>query len=354
MYRKFSPLFITFPVFILILVILGQVITGFDSKLIVSRAVTLQFLPKPPTVERIFDQDHYWVATLSAQRVRTLIATGDVIPARSVNWQTVKFNNFNWPYEKTANILRSADLTFINLEAPLLKNCFPTQEGMVFCGDEKNVEGLIYAGVDVANLANNHAGNYGMDGILATSDLLARNNILATGILGPVITDVRGLRFAFLGYNDVGVLIDAEKMKQEISQAKQNSDVVVVAIHWGTEYTSQPDARQRTLARLAIDKGADLIIGNHPHWIQPVEIYHNKLITYAHGNFVFDQMWSQETEEGVVGKYTFYDDKLIDVEFLPVQIENYGQPNFLAGKEKQAVLDEMRQESFNLLSGGLN
>jgi poly-gamma-glutamate synthesis protein (capsule biosynthesis protein) len=96
---------------------------------------------------------------------------------------------------------------------------------------------------------------------------------------------------------------------------------------------------------LAIDAGADLVIGNHPHWIQPVELYNGKLITYAHGNFVFDQEWSLETKQGVVGRYTFYDTQLVDVEFLPVLIENYGQPHFLMGAEKQFILDHMYSES---------
>ena len=314
------------------------------------------FTPSFPTLNQIFQDDHTWIATLSAERTRTLIATGDVIPARSVNFQATQRNNFKWSFEKTADILRSADLTLINLESPLINDCLLTNEGMIFCGDPRHLEGLKYAGVDVANLANNHLGNYEEKGIQSTINLLKTADILSTGTLETIIKDIRGVRFAFLGYNEIGhsepmlSWVDKEKITQEIKEAKQRTDIIIVSFHWGIEYTDQPTKRQQDLAYLAIDAGADLIIGNHPHWIQPVEIYKDKLITYAHGNFIFDQMWSEKTKQGVVGYYTFYDDQLIDVEFLPILIEDYGQPYFLEGEAKQSILEEMKNASFNLSS----
>ena len=262
------------------------------------------FNPSLPSINKIFADNHTWTATLSSQKLRTMIATGDVIPARSVNFQALKHKDFNWPYLKTASVIRNADITFINLETPLIKNCPITQTGMIFCGDQRNVEGLEYAGVDVASLANNHAGNYGAEGVKATKDLLNENGILVTGIDRTVIKDIRRVRFAFLGYNDItkpqpGISnADEEKIKQEIAGIRQQADIVVVAYHWGVEYRSQPDERQKYLGRLAIDAGADLVIGNHPHWIQPIELYKDKLIAYAHGNFVFDQTFSKETQQG--------------------------------------------------------
>jgi poly-gamma-glutamate synthesis protein (capsule biosynthesis protein) len=102
------------------------------------------------------------------------------------------------------------------------------------------------------------------------------------------------------------------------------------------------------LAHAAIDAGADFIIGNHPHWVQGVEIYKGKWITYAHGNFIFDQMWSYETRVGVIGKYTFYDDTLIGVEFIPIRIDNYAQPNPMTGQERQDTLDIMKKDTADL------
>jgi poly-gamma-glutamate synthesis protein (capsule biosynthesis protein) len=313
------------------------------------------FIPNLPSIDQIFSDNHTWIATLSAQRLRTVIATGDVIPARSVNSKVLQFKDFNWPYLETAHVTRNADIALINLETPLIKNCPPTQTGMIFCGDERNVEGLVYAGVDVASLANNHVGNYGIQAVQETTNLLNENGILVTEVDGPVIKDIRGIKFAFLGYNDIskpqpGVSnVDGGKIKQEIAQARQKADIVVVIYHWGVEYRNQPDERQKYLGHLAIDAGADLVIGNHPHWIQPVEIYKDKLITYAHGNFVFDQMWSEKTKEGVIGKYTFYGDKLIDVEFIPIKIIDFGQPNLITDpRTRMSILNDMKEQTLKL------
>lgn len=307
-----------------------------------------------PSIESIFSPDHSWIATLAAERKRTILVTGDVIPARVVNIQATKFNNYLWPFEKTADVVKDADLTFIDLETPIIKNCPLINDGFKFCGNARHVEGLVYAGVDVATLANNHIGNFGEEAISETVSILESNGIAVTGQHQPLIKDIRGVTFAFLGYNDIGYtpasISDAEeeKIKREITKARQQADVIIVQYHWGEEYRSQPDDRQKYLGKFTIDAGADLVIGNHPHWIQPVEMYKNKLITYAHGNFVFDQEWSIETKQGVVGRYTYFDDQLIDIEYLPIQIENYGQPYFLKGERKQKILDHMKSESVKL------
>jgi len=115
-------------------------------------------------------------------------------------------------------------------------------------------------------------------------------------------------------------------VKKGIFEAKKEADIVIVSMSWGVEYTDKPSDRQIALAHLAIDSGADLIIGNHPHWIQSDEQYNNTYIKYAHGNLVFDQMWSEETKKGVIGKYTFENGKLINKEFIPIYIKDYGQP----------------------------
>ncbi len=309
------------------------------------KVIPKQFTPTLPTIEKIFSDNHSWVATISAQQITTIIATGDVIPARAVNYQTITRHDSTWPYLKTAAVTNNSDITFINLESPLIDSCPVTQEGMIFCGDARNMAGLLFAGADVASLANNHISNYGLTGIQNTIKLLNSNGILTTGINGPVIKNIKGVKFAFLGYDYIGSHPEETKIIKEISDAKKQADVVIVTFHWGTEYTSQPNNRQKYLGHLAVDAGADLIIGNHPHWIQPIEIYKGKLITYAHGNFVFDQMWSQKTREGVVGRYTFFGKDLIDVEFMPVQIDDYGQPHFVENPQKQSILDDMKTQS---------
>lgn len=355
-FSKYYKILLLLVVLLIIAFFINSYNTGVISFLQTKFTKKALYSPNTPPIDKIFAENHTWVATLSAQNIRVLIATGDIIPARSVNSGVINRNNPLWPYEKVGNFFKTVkhDIVFINLEAPFVKNCPVVNEGMIFCSDVKNIDGLKHINTSVANLANNHLGNYGIDGINSTKEILQKANIKFSGTSEPVFVNIRGLNFAFLGYNDVGpkesgiTFADKDLIQKEIKEAREKSDIVVVAFHFGTEYQSQPDKRQIDLTHFAIDQGADLIIGNHPHWIQPIEIYKDKFITYAHGNFVFDQMWSEKTKEGVLGKYTFFDKKLIDVEFFPVKIEDYGQPYLLSGEQKKIILDEMKTESIQL------
>lgn len=188
---------------------------------------TNNYIPAGVTLDSIFSLNHSWVATLSADKITTLIATGDIIPARSVNSQTVSRNNYKWPYEKTKEIIENADISFGNLETPLIKKCPVTQEGMIFCGDVKNIEGLVFSGIDIVSLANNHASNYGEKGVIETIEELKKSGIKITGINGMETIEKNGITFAFLGYNDIsspqtGISnASFEKIKTEIAFAKK-------------------------------------------------------------------------------------------------------------------------------------
>ncbi len=283
----------------------------------------------------------------------SIIVTGDVIPARSVNSVMERKKDFLYPWGKTADFLRFSDVLFINLETPLLPVCSITDEGMKFCGSARVIEGLKYSGIKVANLANNHAGNYGEVGLQKTRELLEKNGIQIVGMEKPALIQIRDKKFGFLGYNDIekqegiGMSLASESnIASDVSKLKKETDFIIVTFHWGIEYTGSPSGRQRELAHVAIDSGADLVVGNHPHWVQGVEIYKNKFITYAHGNFIFDQMWSQETREGVVGKYIFDKFGLKDVSFYPVIIENYSQPRFAKVNEAEKILKRMKNNTF--------
>jgi poly-gamma-glutamate synthesis protein (capsule biosynthesis protein) len=289
--------------------------------------------------------------------VRTLLVTGDVIPARGVNYYQSVRHDYLWPFRPTAAYTKNADITYINLEAPLFAGCpVSPAESFTFCGDARTVNGLTYMGADVVNLANNHLSNYGAKGITAT-DLLLHQHGMQTSGLGPVaVINVRGLKFGFIGFNGVGLAIDRTALKADIVRARQLADVVVVQFHWGKEYERQPKPDPgvptpddpATIAHLSIDWGADIVIGNHPHWYQGVEVYHGKLITYAHGNFVFDQMWSEQTREGVVGTYTFLGTKLVAATWKAVRSYDYGQPEFMNAKDNAIALTTMEAASDQL------
>ncbi len=290
-------------------------------------------------------------------KIRTLLVTGDVIPARGVDYFATQRHDFLWPFRRTADYTKNADVTFINLESPLFAGC-PVNPGptFTFCGDARFVDGLTYMGADVVNMANNHTTNYGAQGVQLTEQLLQQHGMQVSGE-GPVaVVDVRGIKFGFIGFNGVGRAIDKTALKEGIARARQLADIVVVQFHWGKEYERQPMPDPHvptpddpvTIGHDAIDWGADIVIGNHPHWYQGVEIYHGKLITYAHGNFVFDQMWSEETREGVIGTYTFYGTQLVSATWKPYRIYDYGQPVFMNDKDSATALQTMEAASDQL------
>ena len=308
----------------------------------------------PLTLTELFHPDY--VHSTDPDHIRTLRVTGDVIPARGVNYFATRRNDFLWPFRPTADYVKDADITYINLESPLFAGCPVMTEGFTFCGNARFVDGLSLMGAKVANLANNHLTNYGAQGTTATVQLLESHGIKTSGLGPAAIIEVRGLRFGFIGFNGVGRAIDRRALKASIEGLRDQADVVVVQFHWGKEYERQPmaDAAVPTpddpveIGHLAIDWGADLVIGNHPHWYQGVELYKGKLITYAHGNFVFDQMWSEETREGVIGTYTFYDDRLIATSWRAVRIYDYGQPQFMNDADAAQVLRTMESASKEL------
>jgi poly-gamma-glutamate capsule biosynthesis protein CapA/YwtB (metallophosphatase superfamily) len=300
-----------------------------------------------------------YVVPNDPSRIRTLVVTGDVIPARGVNYYATARRDFLWPFRPTADYTKNADITYINLETPLFAGCpVVATATFTFCGDARFINGLTLMGAKVANLANNHLSNYGAEGITATDKLLQDHGIKSSG-LGPVaVIDVRGIKFGFIGFNGVGRAIDREALRQGIARAREEADVVVVQFHWGKEYERQPMADPHVptpddpvaIGHDAIDWGADIVIGNHPHWYQGIEIYHGKLITYAHGNFVFDQMWSEETREGVIGTYTFYGTQLVAAKWKSYRIYDYGQPVFMNATDSATALQTMEAASDQLAS----
>ena len=263
----------------------------------------------------------------------SLIFTGDVILARSVNFISHSKKDFTWAFKNVAKYISDADLTVINLESPLIENCPLTNEGFIFCGSKNHVSGISLAGVDVVGFANNHAGDYGTNGLTETANNLAEIGVSVYGTSDFPIhyKQVKDTKFSFVGFNDIGVskgnILQAseENIKKYIEIARNNSDFVVVSFHWGDEYVSQPNKRQVELGRLAIDLGADLVVGNHPHWIQGYEVYQDKYIFYALGNFIFDQEWSQKTKEGFFIKTIVQDRKIKNISMYPIEIRNYGE-----------------------------
>jgi len=122
---------------------------------------------------------------------------------------------------------------------------------------------------------------------------------------------------------------DLAAVVADVKRARSMADVVIVYPHWGQEYVSKPNADQIRVAHALIDAGADMVIATHPHWVQGAEVYKGHLIAYSLGNFVFDQTWSVETQEGAALRLTFWGPRLVGATFVPVKIEDAHRPRFL-------------------------
>jgi len=257
----------------------------------------------------------------------TFIAGGDVMLGRSVNTRSRKNKDFSWAFRNISQEFYSADISFINLESPLTPDCNPTDAGMIFCAPFENVDGLKTAGIDIANLANNHIGNYGKAGKESTISILRQNNITPVGF-EAVVKEIKGVKFGFLGYNALEDL-DESKLASDIATLKKQVDVLIATFHWGAEYQAVSNPSQKKLGHLAIDSGADIVIGHHPHWVQEKEIYFGKPIYYSLGNLIFDQAWSGKTQEGLVVKFIFSGKNFLTSHDLRTKIYDYGQPRFV-------------------------
>jgi len=255
-----------------------------------------------------------------------LAFVGDISLSREVNWQIQQHQDPAFPFQKTAAILRKADLAIGNLEGPLLEDCPLTRRGMKFCGQAKNADGLVYAGFDLLNLANNHIGNYGPEGVAQTIQTLKKYQLGYFFSQKIAFEKIKDIKLAFLGFDDTLRPLEDSWLSKRIKEAKKDSDLAIVNFHWGEEYQKQPSQRQKYLAHLAIDQGADLVVGHHPHVLQPQEKYRGKLIFYSLGNFVFDQMWSKETRRGGIVLIFVENKKISRFQFIPVFIHHSCQP----------------------------
>lgn len=279
------------------------------------------------------------VNSVNASEPIKLVAVGDVMLARSVGTRMLKYQDWRWPFLQVADEFNQADILFGNLESPIGLSCLPTDEGMKFCADRRSVQGLRYAGFDVLSLANNHMYDQGREAQLNTQILLDQNGIAGAMPYEIAMVEVKNTKLAFIALDDTIAPIDWSQALPAIQQAQDLAEKVIVSLHWGVEYTHQPTLRQRELSKLLIDAGADLIIGHHPHWTQPPELYQNKWIIYSLGNFVFDQMWSEETRLGWVAELEINSQQIALKGLWPVKNFDYGQPRWVSWVQAPLVLE---------------
>jgi poly-gamma-glutamate capsule biosynthesis protein CapA/YwtB (metallophosphatase superfamily) len=245
----------------------------------------------------------------------SLAFVGDIMLGRSLA-KRIERGDGETIFASVESVLQSADLTVGNLECAVGEGGTREPKGYTFLAPPESASLLRNAGFDLLSLANNHSLDFGPDVFRQTGALLEENGIRfvgggsdATRAHAPVRFEIGGVRIAFLAYADVPVeyssefdvrswsagpaapgiaWADDEEIKRDLQALKANTDVTIVLFHFGTEGLVIPDKRQIQLSHLAIDYGADVIVGTHPHLVQGVEQYKDGWIFYSLGNFVFD------------------------------------------------------------------
>jgi len=304
----------------------------------------------------------------------TLAFTGNIVPARCVQAAVdERGGDPTYLYARVAPLLQQADLAIGGGLAATLSD-YPPPTGcratFVLVGRAHHAAALAQAGLDVIAVATNHIKDCGLldCGDRAFLDTLA--NLRAAGIqpvgaganleeaLEPVIVDLKGVRFAFIshgelrprnfaGPNTPGTApLTEENVRESIRRARAAGAQVIVALpHWGPEYEFTPTYPQRNWARILVQAGADLVVGNHPHVVQGMEVLQGVPVFYSLGSFLFDQTWSVETRQSVLLLVRFRGPRLVAWRFIPVAYNEVGEIALLEGEDAQAVLDRIWEAS---------
>ncbi|MBE9502811.1 MAG: CapA family protein [Proteobacteria bacterium] len=297
----------------------------------------------------------------------TIFATGDIMPSGRV-LPFVKKHGYFYSYTETSEIFQSGDMVIGNLETPL------TEKGMRFENKKytfkaplESAKALKKAGFTHLSLANNHMMDYGTQGLTSTLEALNNEGIeyAGAGTSLPMArkasyVTIKDNKVAFLSYsNTFPTEFYATRDKagtapgyrtyiiNDIKRAKAKADLIIVAFHWGAERMQHPKDYQKKLARLAIDTGANIVLGHHPHVLQGVEHYGAGVIFYSLGNFAFGS-YSKSTKESIIAKITVQNFKIARVEAIPINVNNFEvhfKPEWLKGGKGREVITRLSELS---------
>jgi hypothetical protein len=315
--------------------------------------------------------------------IRTLISTGDTCPDRGVSYMAVtkkkgwdwildggaaryrgfKTSSWDWPVPilsrtgatgQVSALISDNDISANDFECPMLQGWTQHNTGMVFTVDPR-FAGLMASkgGLKVVTLGSNHITDGGRTGVVQTLQILDAAGIKHTGAgrnladaLAPAVVDVRGIKFAFVGWDDIsgsraatatnpGVApMTDDNVCNSIKAARAQADVVIAMPQWGwPEYHATITKAQRTQRQFFYDCGADGILGSGTHWASWVSIWPSsddvRFAIGSHGNFLFDQSWSHQTMEGVIVEATFSGKKLVQFRLHPYVVVQGAQPCLL-------------------------
>lgn len=287
----------------------------------------------------------------------TVTCVGDCTFARDSNAEydmsfTEAYDTYGPDYffDNVRDIFTSDDLTIVNFEGTLTESEDRTENRFAFKGPASYTQILTGSGVEAANLANNHSFDYGEQGFEDTKAALDEAGIRNFGYDRSIVMDVNGIKVGLIGllelYEEMGIedllIRQLEYVKQEGAQ------LIICSFHWGDEKSYEPTDIQYALAHSAIDHGADLVIGHHPHVLQGTEIYNGKMILYSLGNFCFGGNLMPYDMDSAIYQQTFtFTDGVLDgnepdYRFIPVRVtsaqdyNNY-QPTVAEGEAARRI-----------------
>jgi len=274
----------------------------------------------------------------------------------------------DYPFSDVMPFLGQADVVVGNLESSIsTRGQAVENKKFTLRAGPLAAQALARAGIRVVSLANNHSMDFGPLALKDTLAILDENGILYTGAgmniddaRSPALLKIKGKTVAFLSYsltfpleffasiNRPGTAPGyAEYVKADIEKIRPSADIVVVSFHWGAELMTAAKDYQIELGRQAIDWGADLVLGHHPHVLQELELYRGHLIAYSLGNFVFGSE-SDRTNSSMILLLTFRGKSLVKVEVFPLDVNNYRvkyRPRVLTGKAATGVLESINVAS---------
>jgi len=287
--------------------------------------------------------------------VKTVLLVGDVMLDRGVEY-LVKQNSIYYPFQRISNFLRGIDIVFGNLEGPVVNN--PPEfsdDSLKFAFNPEVIKGASWCNFNLFSLANNHILDMGKKGLEETKEWLKKYGINFVGSSLSGSSDNPDSFFSrdnitFLAFNRIfPFIVKEEEIIKTIKLAKslKPDNFLIVSLHWGEEYKLINSPVQQSLAHKIIEAGGDLIIGHHPHVAQNIEKYQGKLIFYSLGNFIFDQYFSKETQQGLAVGLEIYPDELV-CRLFPIQI-NLSQPVLMGHDKAREFLIQLANCSDNRL-----
>ncbi len=278
---------------------------------------------------------------------------GDMMFDRNVHARSGK--NLAYPFAHLpADWFESPDYSVANLEGVVTDKRRAPEKTIDFQFDPAIVPVLKAQGLDALSQANNHSLDQGFLGYQDSVNRLRAAGFLVFGhqvhddIGALATTTIRGTRFAFLGFNTTDNTLDRVEASSTIAIAKQQAEKTIVFMHWGQEYRNTPPPDVIDNAHWLIDHGVDIVIGGHPHWTQGISEYKGKPIVWSLGNFIFDQEFSEEVQNGLSIDLVYSPE--LSIELHPVRID-VSQPRVLEGEEKQKRLDYLAGISDSSLAG---